>query len=62
MQDTGIGGGGTVTGLANVTTQAACCALCHGMYHDECNGWVYGPTGSLDAVSDSAGASSGYTV
>jgi hypothetical protein len=37
----GIGGGGTVTALKNTTTQAACCALCHGDYHDECSGWVY---------------------
>lgn len=43
---TGIGGGGTVTSLQNVSSQAACCALCHGDFHDECSGWVYGPTGS----------------
>ena len=47
LEGTGIGGGGTVTALANVTSQAACCALCHGNYHDECSGWVYGPTGVL---------------
>ena len=41
----GIGSGGTVTALANVTSQAACCALCHGNYHDECHGWVWGTSG-----------------
>ena len=42
---TGIGGG-KVTALANVTGgMGACCALCHGDYHDECSGWVYGQTG-----------------
>ena len=51
LASTGIGGGGTVTALANVTTQAACCALCHGNYHDECNGWVYGPTTHPDATT-----------
>ena len=48
LPDTGIGGGGTVTALANVSSQAECCALCHGDYHDECSGWVYGPTPGAD--------------
>ena len=46
LQETGIGGGGQVTALRNVSSQAQCCALCHADYHDECSGWVYGPTGS----------------
>ena len=55
LASTGIGGGGTVTALANVTSQAACCALCHGNYHDECNGWVYGPTTGPDATTSYSG-------
>ena len=46
--DTGIGGGGIVTALANVSDQGACCTLCHTNYHDECNGWVWGGTSSTD--------------
>lgn len=42
----GAGGGGTVTALRNVSSQADCCALCHGDFHDECSGWVYGPSGN----------------
>lgn len=49
MPGTGIGGGGRVTALANVSSQADCCALCHGDYHDECTGWVYGPTPGVDS-------------
>jgi hypothetical protein len=45
LPETGIGGGGTVTALKNTTTQAECCALCHGDFHDECNGWVYNGPG-----------------
>lgn len=30
--------GGLVTALATVTDFGACCALCHGAYHDECTG------------------------
>lgn len=42
LNDTGLGSGGTVTALANVSTLSDCCALCHGQYHDECVGWVFG--------------------
>eukprot|EP01052_Picozoa_sp_SAG31_P009820 SAG31_NODE_525_length_14489_cov_3.693815_8_plen_416_part_00 len=49
MPNTGIGGGGTVTALRNVSSKAECCSLCHGDYHDECHGWVYGPTGGVAA-------------
>lgn len=46
LTNTGLGGGGgTVTALLNVTSQAACCAFCHGTYHDECAGWTYGESG-----------------
>lgn len=31
--------GGVVTALARVSDPGACCALCHGTYHDECTGW-----------------------
>ena len=40
LPGTGVGGGGTVTSLQNVSSQADCCALCHGDFHDECSGWV----------------------
>jgi hypothetical protein len=33
--------GSEVTAYANVSDQAACCALCHGDYHDECVGWEF---------------------
>ena len=44
LNNTGLGAGGTVTALANVTDLAACCDLCHEQYHDECTGFTYGPT------------------
>jgi hypothetical protein len=46
LPGTGIGGGGKVTSLNNVSSQAACCALCHGDFHDECSGWVYNGPGT----------------
>ena len=33
--------GGTLVASTNVTEQASCCALCHGLYHDECQGWEW---------------------
>lgn len=33
--------GGTVASYANVTSPAACCALCEGNFKDECAGWEW---------------------
>jgi hypothetical protein len=33
--------GGILAASTNATDQAGCCALCHGLYHDECQGWEW---------------------
>lgn len=33
--------GSTLVAYANVSNQSACCALCHGPYHDECLAWEW---------------------
>lgn len=51
LENIGTGAGGRVTGLANVSSMEACCALCHGDYHDMCQGWIYGSTHSVLGLS-----------
>lgn len=51
LNNTGMGGAG-FTALANVSDQGACCALCHGDYHDECVAWVFGETAGEARVVD----------
>jgi len=33
--------GGVLAATLNVSNEAACCASCHGDYHDECLGWEW---------------------
>ena len=46
LNNTGLGAGGTVAQLANVSSLGDCCSLCHTLEHDFCAGWVFGQTGS----------------
>ena len=41
LEATSLFQGSTVVAYANVTNQSACCALCHGTYHDECVAWEW---------------------
>ena len=41
LEGTSLFQGSTVVAYANVTNQSACCALCHGTYHDECLAWEW---------------------
>lgn len=54
LNDTGLGGTGA-TAVLNVTDVAACCAACHGDYHDECVAWIWGKTGGGAAAWADAG-------
>jgi hypothetical protein len=41
--------GGMLVASTNVSDQGACCALCHGPYHDECEGWEWIDTSRVHA-------------
>eukprot|EP00040_Diaphanoeca_grandis_P014108 m.71386 g.71386 ORF g.71386 m.71386 type:complete len:436 (-) comp24344_c0_seq1:161-1468(-) len=51
--------GSVITAQAQVVDEGACCALCHGDYHDECVGWQY--INLTTATSSSTSSSSSST-
>ena len=51
LHNIGLGAGGTVAQLANVSSLEDCCTLCHTLEHDFCAGWVFGETKSHDVAT-----------